>query len=105
MIKTIKNLLIFFYFDYDCKEIAYQITIGTHYLFKKISNLKYLKYISNNFIRTKSNESNKSPNLCSNLLFFLNRFNCLSFFIKEEIISYKTICIRTKAIKKCIDIA
>ncbi len=80
-------------FSWDPSEIAKQLTIITQYLFKKIEC-----YELNSSKWSKESKEINSPNIVK----LINRFNNLSLWICEEILSYDHAKIRSKIIEKLI---
>ena len=81
---------------YDSIEIANELTRITYLLFSKIQPKEFFKGVF-----TKKNKEITSPNLTE----IANRFNKLSFWLIEEILSYDYGKDRAKIIEKFIDIA
>ena len=78
------------------KEIAKQITLGTHFLYSKIELSELINYSWQNTNNTKES---------SNVLIFLDRYKKLSNYLLEEILSYDFPNKRALVIEKIIDIA
>lgn len=78
------------------KEIAKQITLGTHFLYCKIELYELINYSWQNTKNTKES---------SNVLIFLDRYKKLSNYFLEEILSYDFPNKRALVIEKIIDIA
>ena len=81
---------------YDSKDIAAEITRVSYYL---ISKIEPEEFYMGKF--TKKDKEKTSPNICK----MVKRFNDLSYFVIEEILSYDYSSLRGKAIEKYIDIA
>ena len=80
---------------YKSIDIASELTLIKYNLFNKI---KVEEFLEGNF--NKKEKLNKSPNICE----IINRFNKLSFWVKEEILSYDKSKHRAKIIQKFIHI-
>lgn len=83
-------------FDEEEESIAKELTRITYILFNKIT---YKEFFKARF--TKKEKKKTSPNIIE----AFERFNNLSFFIIEEVLSYNTKEKRAKAIEKFISIA
>ena len=81
--------------SYDSSDIAKELTRITYSIFSKIQPKEFFKGVF-----TKKNKSETSPNITE----VANRFNQLSFWIIEEILSYDHANDRVKIIEKIIDI-
>ena len=90
-----KPLSFFNILDYDSKDIAKELTRLTYHLLSQIQPKEFFKGVF-----TKKNKDEASPNITE----VANRFNQLSFWIIEEILSYDLINDRAKVIEKIIDI-
>ena len=82
--------------DYDSKDIAKELTRITYHIFYQIQPKEFFKGVF-----TKKNKNVTSPNLTE----IANRFNQISFWLIEEILSYDYGSDRAKIIEKFIDIA
>ena len=80
---------------YKSIDIASELTLIKYNLFNKI---KVEEFLEGNF--NKKEKLNKSPNICE----IINRFNKLSLWVKEEILSYDKSKHRAKIIQKFIHI-
>jgi len=90
-----KPLSFFNILDYDSKDIAKELTRISYKLFSKIQPKEFFKGVF-----TKKNKDVTSPNITE----VANRFNQLSFWIIEEILSYDHTNVRAEIIEKFIDI-
>ena len=81
--------------EYDSADIAKELTRITYHIFAKIQPKEFFKGVF-----TKKNKSEASPNITE----VANRFNQLSFWIIEEILSYDHASERGKVLEKIIDI-
>ena len=81
--------------DYNSKDIAKELTRITYQLFSKIQPKEFFKGVF-----TKKNKKVTSPNITE----VADRFNQLSFWLIEEILSYDHSKDRAKVIEKFIDI-
>ena len=90
-----KPLSFFNILDYDSKDIAKELTRISYKLFSKIQPKEFFKGVF-----TKKNKDVTSPNITE----VANRFNQLSFWIIEEILSYDHNNVRAEIIEKFIDI-
>ena len=93
---TKKQLAFFNLLDYDSKEIAKEFTRITYHIFSQIQPKEFFKGVF-----TKKNKNIESPNITE----IANRFNQISFWLIEEILSYDYGTERGKIIEKFIDIA
>ena len=87
---------IFNVFSWDPKEIARQITLITQYLYR---NIDCQEFILAGW--TKKDKMEKSPNITKIIL----RFNTISRWIMEEILSYDSSKYRAKVIETFINVA
>ena len=83
-------------FNWSPIEIARQMSLMTHHLFKSIEPKEVL-----NCSWTKQNKDQVSPNVTK----VISRFNLLSFWICEEILAYDHAHTRSKVIEKFIAVA
>lgn len=83
-------------FSWSAVEIARQMSLTTHHLFKSIEPKEIL-----NCLWKKQNKEQTSPNVTK----IIKRFNSISFWICEEILSYDHAHTRSKVIEKFIAIA
>ena len=83
-------------FHYDSKDIAAELTRVSFYL---ISKIEPQEFFMGKF--TKKDKEKTSPNICK----MVKRFNDLSYWVVEEILSYDYSSLRGKAIEKYIEIA
>lgn len=83
-------------FKYSAKDIAMELTRVSYLLFSKIEPKEFFKGAF-----TKKNKEETSPNICK----ITKRFNQLSFWVIEEVLSYDYAKTRAKVIEKFIDIA
>lgn len=83
-------------FNWSPVEIARQMSLMTHHLFKSIEPKEVL-----NCLWTKQNKEQVSPNVTK----VISRFNLLSFWICEEILAYDHAHTRSKVIEKFIAVA
>ena len=91
-----KPLSFFNLLEYDSKDIAKELTRISYHIFSKIQPKEFFKGVF-----TKKNKDITSPNLTK----ITNRFNQISFWITEEILSYDFGNDRGEIIEKFIDIA
>ena len=91
-----KPLSFFNVLEYESEEIAKEITRVSYHIFSKIQPKEFFKGVF-----TKKNKDITSPNITE----ITNRFNKLSFWVIEEILSYDHVEDRAKAIEKFIDIS
>ena len=89
--QTFFNLL-----EHDSKDIARELTRISYQIFSKIQPKEFFKGVF-----TKKNKDITSPNLTK----LTNRFNQISFWLTEEILSYDHGSDRGEIIEKFIDIA
>ena len=90
-----ENISFFNILSYDSTDIAKELTRITYNIFSKIQPKEFFKGVF-----TKKNKNETSPNITE----VANRFNKLSFWIIEEILSYDHANDRAKIIEKMIDI-
>ena len=83
-------------FNYSPKDIASELTRVSYLLFSKIKPKEFFKGLF-----TKSDKEKTSPNICV----VVNRFNTLSFWVIEEVLSYDYSSDRGKVLEKIINIA
>ena len=83
-------------FSYSPKDIASELTRVSYILFSKIKPKEFFKGLF-----TKKDKEKTSPNICV----VVNRFNTLSFWVIEEVLSYDYSSDRGKVIEKFINIA
>lgn len=83
-------------FSFSSKEIATELTRISNYLFSKITPKEFFKGLF-----TKKDKEKTSPNICK----VVDRFNTLSFWVIEEVLSYDYASDRAKVIEKFIHIA
>lgn len=83
-------------FNYSPKDIATELTRVSYLLFSKIRPKEFFKGLF-----TKKDKEKTSPNIC----ILVNRFNTISFWVIEEVLSYDYSSDRAKAIEKFINIA
>ena len=96
-IRDEENPLSFFnILEYESKDIAKELTRISYYIFSKIQPKEFFKGAF-----TKKNKNITSPNITE----ATNRFNKLSFWAIEEILSYDFGSDRAHVIEKFIDIA
>ena len=91
-----KPLSFFNLLDYDSREIANELTRITYYIFSQIQPKEFFKGVF-----TKKNKNVTSPHIVE----ISDRFNQLSFWVIEEILSYDYGNDRAEIIEKFIDIA
>ena len=94
--EEIKNNFCFNLMKYDSQDIANEITRVSYIYFNKIN--------ANEFFNAKFSRIDKEKN-CPNICKTFDRFNNLSIWVIEEILSYDKKRIRAKIIEKFIDIA
>ena len=82
--------------EYDSIDISKELTRISYYIFSKIQPKEFFKGAF-----TKNNKNITSPNITE----VTNRFNKLSYWVIEEILSYDFGSDRAKVIEKFIDIA
>ena len=82
--------------EHDSKDIAKELTRISYHIFSKIQPKEFFKGVF-----TKKNKDVTSPNLTK----ITNRFNQISFWLTEEILSYDYANDRGEIIEKFIDIA
>ena len=90
------NEVFFDIFNYSPKDIASELTRVSYLLFSKIKPKEFFKGLF-----TKSDKEKTSPNICV----VVNRFNTLSFWVIEEVLSYDYSSDRGKVLEKFINIA
>ena len=83
-------------FNYSPKDIASELTRVSYLLFSKIKPKEFFKGLF-----TKKDKEKTSPNICE----VVNRFNILSFWVIEEVLSYDYSSDRGKVIERFINIA
>ena len=83
-------------FNWSAVEIARQMSLMTHQLFQSIEPKELLSCLSK-----KQNKEQTSPHVTK----IITRFNSISFWICEEILSYDHAHTRSKVIEKFISIA
>ena len=83
-------------FNYSPKDIAIELTRVSYILFSKIRPKEFFKGLF-----TKKDKEKTSPNIC----ILVNRFNTISFWVIEEVLSYDYSSDRAKVIEKFINIA
>lgn len=83
-------------FNYSPKDIASELTRISYLLFSKIKPKEFFKGLF-----TKKDKEKTSPNICE----VVNRFNILSFWVIEEVLSYDYSSDRGKVIERFISIA
>ena len=91
-----KNESFFDLLSFSPKDIAMELTRVSYLLFLKISPKEFFKGIF-----TKKDKEKTSPNICT----LVNRFNTISFWVIEEVLSYDYSSERGKVIEKFILIA
>ena len=94
-IKT-KDKSFFDIFLFSSKDIASELTRISSFLFSKITPREFFKGLF-----TKKDKEKTSPNICK----AVERFNTVSFWVIEEILSYDYSSDRAKVIEKFIHIA
>ena len=82
--------------DFTSKDVATELTRISFLLFSKISPKEFFKGLF-----TKKDKEKTSPNICR----VVERFNTISFWVIEEVLSYDYSSARAKVIGKFIDIA
>ena len=92
----IKNESFFEIFNYNSKDIAVEITRVTYDIFSKIRPNEFFKGLF-----TKKDKEKTSPNICK----AVERFNSISYWVIEEVLSYDYSTDRAKVIDKFIHIA
>ena len=83
-------------FNYSPKDIALELTRVSYLMFSKIKPKEFFKGLF-----TKKDKEKTSPNICV----LVNRFNTISFWVIEEVMSYDYSDDRGKVIEKFINIA
>jgi len=83
-------------FDWDDIEICKQLTLITHFIFEKI---KFKELINSRW--TKIDKKSSAPNVCR----LIERFNKISLWACEEILSYDKSSLRKLVLDKFINIA
>jgi hypothetical protein len=91
-----KNESFFDIFTYTSKDIAVELTRVTYELFSKIRPNEFFKGLY-----TKKDKEKTSPNICK----AFERFNNISYWVIEEVLSYDYSSDRAKVIDKFIHIA
>ena len=91
-----KNESFFDIFNFSSKDIATELTRVSNLIFSKISPKEFFKGIF-----TKKDKEKTSPNICK----AVERFNNISFWVIEEVLSYDYSSDRAKVIDKFIHIA
>ena len=91
-----KPLSFFNILEYDSKDIARELTRISYHIFSQIQPKEFFKGVF-----TKKTKDITSPNLTK----ITNRFNQISFWLTEEILSYDHESDRGEIIEKFIDIA
>ena len=82
--------------DFTSKDVATELTRVSYVLFSKISPKEFFKGLF-----TKKDKEKTSPNICR----VVERFNTISFWVIEEVLSYDYSSARAKVIEKFIHIA
>ena len=82
--------------DFTSKDVATELTRISFLLFSKISPKEFFKGLF-----TKKDKEKTSPNICR----VVERFNTISFWVIEEVLSYDYSSARAKVIEKFIHIA
>ena len=93
---TDKNESFFDIFCYSSKVIATELTRVSYLIFSKITPKEFFKGLF-----TKKDKEKTSPNICK----AVQRFNNISFWVIEEVLSYDYSSDRAKVIEKFIHIA
>ena len=83
-------------FSFSSKDIAIELTRISYIYFSKITPKEFFKGLF-----TKKDKEKTSPNICK----VVNRFNEISFWVIEEVLSYDYSSDRAKVIEKFIHIA
>ena len=94
--KIKENNSFFEVLDFTSKDIATELTRVSFLLFSKISPKEFFKGLF-----TKKDKEKTSPNICR----VVDRFNIISFWVIEEVLSYDYASTRAKVIEKFIHIA